>query len=88
MLNKIVVIIHLLSFLACAIGILIFLFRAFQMVEEFDPKRRRLANFIPILTLLRSSYTAKGKRLYDFAVKGILLALVGVIGLIGTLLVP
>ncbi len=85
MVNKIIAILHLVSFLICIFGVAIFLGRAAQLIGEIDVKRQRLANFIPFIALSRNSYTEDGKQHYDSAIKGLKIASLGLIGLLTTI---
>jgi hypothetical protein len=83
--GKIIAIVHILSLLICIIGTGLFLFPIFSMLNNMEPKRRRMITFFPFVGFLKNSYTLEGQKYYDKSMKGAVIAVIGLLGLMITL---
>lgn|GEM_PF-2107596 len=83
--GKIIAIIHTISFLVFLVGTAWFLFPIYSMPNNMVPKRRRMITLIPFIELLRTSSTLEGQKYYDKAMKGGLIAICGLAGILVTL---
>ena len=66
--GKVIAVIFVLGFVLILSGFVLFWVNAVQMIREIDPRRDKVASFIPFVALLRSSYTPAGQRLHGRAV--------------------
>jgi hypothetical protein len=91
--GKIIAIIHIIrlfvySFirlLVCLLGTAWLLFPIYSMLNNMVPKRRRMITLIPFIGFLRTLYTIEGQKYYDRAMKGGLIAICGLAGILVTL---
>jgi hypothetical protein len=82
--GKIIAIIHIISLLLCLVGTAWFLFPVCSMLNNMVPKRRRMITLIPFIGFLRTSSTLEGQKYYDKAMKGGLIAICGLAGILVT----
>ena len=66
--GKVIAVILVLGFVFMLTGFVLFWVNGVQMISEIEPRRRKVASFIPFVALLRSSYTPAGQRLHRRAV--------------------
>jgi ABC-type spermidine/putrescine transport system permease subunit I len=79
MVNIIITAGGLISFAFLVVSILRFLFLFFFMLQEINPKKQKLLNFIPFLALYKNSFNKKGREYYDKAFKSAWIAIISTI---------
>ena len=82
--GKVLAMLHLVSLAVAMIGFVGFFVVVIPMLQEIDPRRRELSNFVPLLAFFKSSYTPNGQRMYRKATAGLLVMGAGGVCLVVT----